>query len=72
MEPTGTKGYFGYCGRDYYREVGGINDVTVYETFPSGHYVSVRRGETLYLHCYGNGFAGKDTVFHHTVRLVYW
>ena len=73
MEPTGTKGYFGYCGRDYYSEVAGIGDVMAYETFPAGCHFLVRKGETLYLHCYGCSYAGREkTDFHHAVRLIYW
>ena len=43
MEPTGTGGYFGYCGRDYYTEVGGITDVNTYESFPAGHHFLVEK-----------------------------
>jgi len=73
MEPTGTTGYFGYCGRDYYSEVAGIGDIMAYETFPADTYVPVRRGETLYVHCYAHNFS-PETVgyFHHMVRVLYW
>ncbi len=71
MEPTGEEGYFGYCGRDYYSEVSGIGDVVVYETFPAGTYVLVKKGEKLYMHCYANPFL-VDAFFHHAVRLLYW
>ncbi len=72
MEPTGQKGYFGYSGRDYYREVGGIGDVTQYEMFPDGTHVLVPAGKKLYLHCYANNFSEPPKMFHHTVRLLYW
>jgi hypothetical protein len=73
MEPTGTKGYFGYCGRDYYSECNGIHDVMAYESFPSSTYILVRRGETLYLHCYADNFApDRPGGFHHMVRVLYW
>jgi hypothetical protein len=72
MEPTGTTGYFGYCGRDYYSEVGGINDVMTYEAFPAGTYFLVPKGATIYLHTYANNFLDKPQAFHHAVRLLYW
>ncbi len=72
MEPTGSKGYFGYCGRDYYSQVSGINDVCVYESFPSGHYFLIKKGEKLYMHCYAGNFTDKPVGFHHAVRLIYW
>jgi hypothetical protein len=73
MEPTGTKGYFGYCGRDYYSEVNGINDVMAYESLPAGTHVLVRRGETLHMHCYAANFSpGQPALFHHAVRVLYW
>jgi len=72
MEPTGQKGYFGYCGRDYYCEVGGIGDVTQYEMFPAGTYFFVPAGQKVYLHCYANNFNATPKAFHHTVRLLYW
>jgi len=73
MEPTGAKGYFGYCGRDYYSECKGINDVMAYESFPSGTHVLVRRGETLYMHCYAANFSPQQPGgFHHMVRVLYW
>lgn len=71
MEPTGTKGYFGYCGRDYYSEVSGINDVCVYESFPSGSFL-VEKGKKLYMHCYAGNPTEKQIAFPHCVRLVYW
>ena len=67
MEPTGTTGYFGYCGRDYYSEVGGITDFTTYEAFPSGTHILVPKGATLYLHTYANNFLDKPQAFHHAV-----
>ena len=72
MEPTGQKGYFGYCGRDYYCEVGGIGDVTQYEMFPGRTYFFVPAGQKVYLHCYANNFNATPKAFHHTVRLLYW
>jgi len=73
MEPTGARGYFGYCGRDYYSECKGINDVMAYESLPAGTYVPVRRGETLYMHCYAANFsAERPGGFHHMVRVLYW
>ena len=73
MEPTGTAGYFGYCGRDYYGEIGGIQDVMAYETFPGGTHILVPRDETLHMHCYANNFTTEPTgYFHHAVRLLYW
>jgi hypothetical protein len=71
MEPTGEKGYFGYCGRDYYSEVSGVNDVCVYEGLPSGYFL-VKKGEKLYMHCYADNPTDKHVVFHHCVRLIYW
>jgi hypothetical protein len=73
MEPTGTAGYFGYCGRDYYSEVAGIGDIMAYESFPAGTHVLVRRGETLYMHCYAHNFSPEHQgYFHHMVRVLYW
>jgi hypothetical protein len=73
MEPTGTEGYFGYCGRDYYGEIGGIQDVMAYESLPGGTYLFVPRGETLYMHCYAHNFTTEPTgYFHHAVRVLYW
>lgn len=73
MEPTGTTGYFGYCGRDYYSEVSGVNDIMAYESFPAGTHVLARRGETLYVHCYAHNFSPERTgYFHHMVRVLYW
>ena len=73
MEPTGAKGYFGYCGRDYYTEVGGIPDVTVYEAFPAGTHVLVPQGAALYMHMYAHNFSqDRPNAFHHTVRVLYW
>ena len=73
MEPTGTPGYFGYCGRDYYSEVAGIGDIMAYESFPAGTHVLVRRGETLHMHCYAHNFSPESTgYFHHMVRVLYW
>ncbi|MGQ9589415.1 MAG: hypothetical protein ACUVYA_03875 [Planctomycetota bacterium] len=72
MEPTGSKGCFGYCGRDYYSEVSGIADIELYEPFPSGSYVLVPKGAKLYLHTYANNFRDTPQAFHHTVRLLYW
>jgi hypothetical protein len=73
MEPSGERGYFGYCGRDYYCEVGGIGDVMSYEMFPAGTYFFVPTGAKLYLHCYACNFAhDQPKQFHHAVRLLYW
>lgn len=73
MEPTGETGYFGYCGRDYYSEVAGIGDIMAYESFPAGTHVLVRKGETLYVHCYAHNFSPQNTgYFHHMVRVLYW
>jgi hypothetical protein len=73
MEPTGTQGYFGYCGRDYYTEVGGIGDVMQYEMLPAGTHILVRKGQRLYMHCYACNFgADQPKMFHHAVRLLYW
>ena len=72
MEPTGATGYFGYCGRDYYSEVGGIGDITQYEMFPSDTCVLVPSGEKLFLHTYANNFSPEPRMFHHTVRILYW
>jgi hypothetical protein len=73
MEPTGTTGYFGYCGRDYYSEVAGVGDIMAYESFPAGTYVPVRQGETLYVHCYAHNFSPENKgCFHHMVRVLYW
>jgi hypothetical protein len=71
MELTGTKGYFGYCGRDYYSEVGGINEICAYENFPSGYFL-VKKGEKIYMHCYAGNYSDKKVSFHHCVRLIYW
>ncbi len=75
MEPTGTKGYFGYCGRDYYAECAGIYDIMAYQTFPAGTYIFVRKGETLYMHCYAclsSKSAAERGVAHHKVEVYYW
>jgi hypothetical protein len=73
MEPTGTTGYFGYCGRDYYSEVAGIGDIMAYESLPAGTHVLVRQGETLYMHCYAHNFSPEHKgYFHHMVRVLYW
>ena len=72
MEPTGAEGYFGYCGRDYYAEVSGIPDVTVYEPFPSGTHFLVPAGSSLYMHMYAHNFLQKPAAFHHAVRVLYW
>jgi len=72
MEPTGAEGYFGYCGRDYYSEVGGIPDVTTYEAFPSGTHILVPAGARLYMHMYAHNFLEKESAFHHAVRVLYW
>jgi hypothetical protein len=72
MEPTGAKGYFGYCGRDYYGEVGGIDDVILYEAFPAGTHFLVPKGATLFLHTYASNFLESPQAFHHAVRLLYW
>jgi len=72
MEPTGSEGYFGYCGRDYYSEVSGIPDVTVYESFPAGTHFLVPQGETLFMHMYAHNFQQQSSAFHHAVRVLYW
>jgi hypothetical protein len=72
MEPTAAKGYFGYCGRDYYCEVGGIGDVVQYEMLPAGTHFFVPAGKKLYMHTYANNFMESPKAFHHTVRLLYW
>jgi hypothetical protein len=72
MEPTGTAGYFGYCGRDYYSEVAGIDDVMSYEAFPAGTHILVPKGATIYLHTYANNFLSVPQAFHHAVRFLYW
>jgi hypothetical protein len=73
MEPTGASGYFGYCGRDYYGEIGGIQDVMAYESLPAGTHILVPRGQTLYMHCYAHNFTTEPTgYFHHAVRVLYW
>lgn len=72
MEPTGTRGHFGYCGRDYYAEVGGIPDVCVYEPLPAGTAFVVPKGARLYMHTYANNFLDTPTAFHHAVRVLYW
>jgi hypothetical protein len=71
MEPTGEEGYFGYCGRDYYSECAGIQDVCWLETMPAGCHILVRKGEQLYMHCYASHGRGR-AMFHHAVRLYYW
>jgi hypothetical protein len=71
MEPTGQTGYFGYCGRDYYTECAGIQDVQLLENLPAGTHFLVRKGERLYLHCYACHGQGTR-MFHHAVRLYYW
>ena len=72
MEPTGTGGYFGYCGRDYYTEVGGITDVNTYESFPAGHHFLIENEEVLYMHCYASNFTEGPVAFHHAVRVIFW
>jgi hypothetical protein len=73
MEPTGERGYFGYCGRDYYTEVGGIGDVEQFEMFPAGTHFFVPAGAKIYLHCYAANFGSEQTaMFHHAVRLLHW
>jgi len=72
MEPTGTKGYFGYCGRDYYAECAGIGDIMWQELIPAGCYVLVRQGETLYMHTYTGNGTGTPRAYHHLVRVYYW
>ncbi len=71
MEPTGTFGYFGYAGRDYYAECSGIGDVCWQESMPAGCHMLVRKGETLYMHCYASHGLGR-AMFHHAVRAYYW
>jgi len=72
IEPTGTKGYFGYCGRDYYTEVSSIKDVTAYESLPAGCHFLVKKEERLYMLCYADNFTDKRLGFHHAVHLIYW
>lgn len=72
MEPTGTKGYFGYCGRDYYSQVSGIQDILAYEAFPPGCHFFVKKGERLYMHCYAGNFTDAPAGFHHAVRVIYF
>ena len=75
MEPTGTRGYFGYCGRDYYCLAGGIADIMAYQPFPAGTHVLVRKGETLYLHCYAHLSSKCESptgAAHHKVEVFYW
>lgn len=72
MEASGAKGYFGYCGRDYYSEVSGIGDVVQYEMLPAGTHVFVPAGRKLFMHTYANNFLDAPKMFHHTVRLLYW
>jgi len=72
MEPTGTTGYFGYCGRDYYSEVSGIADIQLNEFFPAGTHFLVPAGQSLYMHCYANNFLDQPKMFHHAVRIIYW
>lgn len=72
MEPTGATGYFGYCGRDYYTEVSGINDVVMYEVLPATAHFLIPKGATLHLHTYAHNFLETPQAFHHAVRLLYW
>jgi len=72
MEPTGTEGYFGYCGRDYYSECTGITDVMWQEMLPAGCHVLIRKGETLYMHCYTGNGTGHPAMYHHLARVYYW
>ncbi|MFQ6130885.1 MAG: hypothetical protein ACE5R4_02505 [Armatimonadota bacterium] len=72
MEPTGTKGYFGYCGRDYYSECAGIGDILWHENMPPGCHFLVEKGQTLYMHCYAAHGLGAPHAFHHAVRVYYW
>jgi hypothetical protein len=44
-----------------------------YETLPAGTHVLVRKGETLYMHCYAHNFSPeRKGYFHHMVRVLYW
>ena len=53
--------------------IDGIDDIMAYETFPAGTHVRVRKGETLYVHCYAHNFSPERTgYFHHMVRVLYW
>jgi hypothetical protein len=72
MEPTGTEGYFGYCGRDYYSECAGIQDIMWQESMPAGTYVLVQKGQTLYMHTYTGNGTGGERMYHHLVRVYYW
>jgi hypothetical protein len=71
MEPTGSTEYFAYAGRDYYGECSGIGDVCWQENMPAGCHVLVRKGQTLYMHCYAAHGRGS-AMFHHAVRIYYW
>jgi hypothetical protein len=72
MEPTGTQGYFGYCGRDYYSECSGISDIMWQEQMPAGCHVFVPEGATLYMHTYTGNGSGRALAFHHLARVYYW
>ncbi|MFW6164081.1 MAG: hypothetical protein ACODAJ_15040 [Planctomycetota bacterium] len=72
MEPTGARGYFGYCGRDYYAEVAGIPDVCVYQPLPAGTCIVVPQGATLHMHTYAHNFLDTPQAVHHAVRVLYW
>ncbi len=72
MEPTGTRGYFGYCGRDYYSECAGIGDICWQENMPAGCYVLVEKWQRLYMHCYAAHGHEGPRMFHHAVRVYYW
>ena len=72
MEPTGTQGYFGYCGRDYYSECTGISDIMWQEQMPAGCHVFVPAGATLYMHTYTGNGSGRGLMFHHLARVYYW
>jgi len=72
MEPTGTQGYFGYCGRDYYSECTGISDIMWQEQMPAGCHVLVPEGATLYMHTYTGNGSGRGLMFHHLARVYYW
>jgi hypothetical protein len=72
MEPTGTQGYFGYCGRDYYSECAGIQDIMWQELMPADCHVFVPQGATLYMHTYTGNGTGQGRMFHHLARVYYW
>jgi hypothetical protein len=71
MEPTGARGYFGYCGRDYYSEVAGIPDVCACQPLPAGTCIVVPKGATLHMHTCAHNSLDSPQAFHHAVRVLY-